>query len=212
MAKKRGAKKKYNKRKNDPVTLGDTAEMLSRFTELHLQNQLVKRGVPYPTSHFLTSQFDVTETYFRNWAASKKIRKYADTYNVHDLQKVLIESLRQKSVRADVYGSWEEWGRQFYLGEFDVFLEEPPTPIYISSKKQSDGKLWWAVSAYVDPCWVMTKELEWVFEPEPIKRKIAYLRLTRFQDKEDALDYFCRFLESVKMIGEYDLNQQKIEE
>lgn len=199
------------KRKNDPSRLNETTEMLARVTEQAIQRELANCKSGYTTTQQMSAFFNITIQYFKYWAKTKKIRRYKEQYNLHDICSVLMPAVRSVETRSDILGDWSTWGSVFHLGDYSVFEHEDTTPIYISSKPQSDGSVLWAVTAYVDPCWCLTKELEWVYEPEPIKRKIAYLRLTRYQTKEDALDSFCRFLESVKMIGEYELNNQKIE-
>ncbi len=203
--------KKPINRKNDPTRLNETSEMLARVTEQAIQRELDNCKSGYTTTGQMSAFFNVTIPYFKYWAKTKKIRRYKELYNLYDICSVLMPAVRSVETRADILGDWSKWGTTFSLGDYSVFEHEDTTPIYISSKPQSDGSVLWAVTAYVDPCWCLTKQLEWVYEPEPAKRKIAYLRMTRYQTKEDALDSFVRFWESVKMIGEYDLNNLKIE-
>ncbi len=199
------------KRKDNPSRANDSGEMLLRMAEQFIESNIRTYRSGYAEAILLAQIFGVGTRYFIEWAKTKKIRRYKQSFNVHDLADVLLPAVRGIENKLGVHGNWETWGTLFCLGEYEVFLAQPPAPIYITAKLQKDDAIWWTVSAYLEPCWVLTRELDWVYEPEPEKRKIAYIRQTRYKTKEEALDHFYRFMESVEMIGEYDLNNQKQE-
>jgi hypothetical protein len=56
--------------------------------------------------------------------------------------------------------------------------------VYVEAREQRDGSNVWAVTSFGD---VLNKQGEWEYEPMPSSRTDAFLRRTRWEDRDKAI-------------------------
>jgi len=83
----------------------------------------------------------------------------------------------------------EEWfdrATEFYMG---MCLYQK-RPLYISSRKDIMDRLKWVVQLEHSMCWVLGKDKEWHWEPQPSSRTQPFIANTRFDSPDEAWEFY----------------------
>jgi hypothetical protein len=85
----------------------------------------------------------------------------------------------------------EEWldkATEFYIG----ICPFQSRPLYVSSRKDIMGNLKWVVQLEHSMCWVLGKDNEWHWEPQPSSRTKPFMVNTRFDSPGEAWAFYCK--------------------
>lgn len=124
----------------------------------------------------------------RPWLAEVGVRNHGKYYNQRDLANVILEAVQGMESDPSIEGNWLTWANSFCLGDFDMFFGEP-REVYIIRRPQIDGSVKWSINVE-NPGWVMGKNFQWVWEPQPSDRTKEFIEIYRYDSKEEAIKYF----------------------
>jgi hypothetical protein len=91
----------------------------------------------------------------------------------------------------------EEWFEK--ATEFDMGIcPIQKRPLFISSRKQAIGEFKWVVQLERSMCWVLGKDCEFHYEPLPSSRTDQFLKNTRFDSPDEALEFYQKNIKEEK--------------
>lgn len=89
---------------------------------------------------------------------------------------------------------WFEKATEFYMGS----CKFQNRTLYISSRPQLFGPVLWVVQLEHSNCWVLGKDGEWYWEPNPSARNKEFIDKTRFDSPDEAWDFYCKCVKETK--------------
>lgn len=92
---------------------------------------------------------------------------------------------------------WDAAATEYVIDDTDQF-----NSITIRRQKQRDASIKWAVC---DGGLVLTKDLEWIWQPRPSSRDEAFLEKARFSSREEALKAYTFWKRTSETLAEIAL-------
>lgn len=89
---------------------------------------------------------------------------------------------------------WLERAIRFELGHC-IFYKRP---VFISARDQTDGSRLWVVQMETSNGWVLGKDGEWYYEPNPSSRSDEFIKLTRFNSPDEAHTFWVKNVTEAK--------------
>ena len=83
------------------------------------------------------------------------------------------------------YNPFTDLATEFFLGKSKLYNRD----VFIQQRRNSlTEKIYWAVTLEKTQCWCLGTDENWHFEYMPSSRTDEFIRLTRFETKEQAYD------------------------